>query len=66
MRRDQQRAREQRPLALQNELLAAGALRTAAVNKTSDMNLEETVPTWDTTQIRMRGWLRALPEYLVP
>ena len=33
--------------------------------RTSDINNEDTeVPDWDTTEIRMRGWLRALPEYL--
>ena len=30
----------------------------------SDKNLEDSTPSWDSTPITMRGWLRALPEYL--
>ena len=30
----------------------------------SDKNLEDSTPDWDSTPITMRGWLRALPEYL--
>ena len=30
----------------------------------SDKNLEGSIPSWDSTPITMRGWLRAMPEYL--